>query len=69
MDTKKSETKQEAATTADLLQQEPHVEVVNLSPLLLLQMRRDWMQASQRLDCRPRDSLERSGRGSLEKGR
>jgi len=32
MDTKKSEigTKQEAATTADLLQQEPHVEVVNL---------------------------------------
>jgi hypothetical protein len=29
---------------------------------LPLQIRRDWLQASRRLDCKPRDSLEPSGK-------
>ena len=32
-------------------------------------MRGDWLQATQRLDCKPRDSLEHSGKYSLEKER
>jgi hypothetical protein len=35
---------------------------------LLLQMRRYWLQASQRLDYKPRDSLERNGWSMWEKG-
>jgi hypothetical protein len=31
-------------------------------------MRRDWLQVSLRLDCRPRESLEHNGKGLLEKG-
>jgi hypothetical protein len=69
MDKSISEIKQAAATSADLLQQKPHVEVIQQSHLLLLQMRRDWLQTSQRFDCKPRDFLERSGKGLREKGK
>jgi hypothetical protein len=66
MDSKILDTKEGAAITADLSQHEPHVEVVDLKSLLLLQMRRDWLNMSQRSDCKPRDSLERSGRRSSQ---
>ena len=58
MDTNNSATKQGAAVPTDLLQQKPHVEVIDLSLPLRLRKRRDWVQASPRLDCKPRDSLE-----------
>jgi hypothetical protein len=48
MDTRNFETKQGAATTADLPQQETHEGVADLSHPLLLQIRRDWLQASPR---------------------
>jgi hypothetical protein len=65
MDTKEMELKQEAA--ADLLQQGPHLEDADRGLPLFLQIRRDWLPASQRLDCKPRGPLEHSGEGSLER--
>jgi hypothetical protein len=65
----RNRTTQGAATTADLLpQQQPQMKDVNKSLPLLLQMRRDWLQATQRLDCRPRESLKRRGKDSLTIG-
>jgi hypothetical protein len=62
MDTSNIETQQGAVNPVDLSQPKPHVEVKEQTSILSLQMRRNWLQESQRLDCRPKDSLEHSGK-------
>jgi hypothetical protein len=57
MDTSIFETEQGAVNPVYLQQQKPHVEVTQP---LSLQMRRNWLQASQQLDCKPKESLEHS---------
>jgi hypothetical protein len=61
------ETKQGA--TADLLQQKPHVEVADSKASAVSSDERDWLKASQRLDCKPKEPLEHSGERSLGKER
>jgi hypothetical protein len=39
-------------------------EALNSKPSTVSSDEKNWLQASQRLDCRPRDSLERRGKSS-----
>jgi hypothetical protein len=50
-----------------LLQQGPHVEVADSGTSAVSSDEERLLQSSQRLNCKPRDPLEHSGEGLLER--
>jgi hypothetical protein len=59
--------KQGTSTTADLSNQKPQDEVFESKPSTASSDKEKLAQASQRLDCKPRDSLERREKSFLKK--
>jgi hypothetical protein len=51
-------------SAADLLKQKSQKEVLKSKPSTASSDEKNWLQASQQLDCRPRGSLERRGKSS-----